>query len=89
MAPESMRTSKYEVVSKCAAKARARIDAPTRQRIVQAIGKIPQGDIKPLKGTEDSYRLRVGSWRILYSTHDGDTILIEKVGPRGDVYKEV
>jgi len=31
--------------------------------------------------------LRVGGWRIVFSIPDTNTILIEKIAPRGDVYK--
>ena len=65
------------------------MDKATRQRIKAAVEKIPAGDIKPLKGSNGSYRLRVGGWRILFSYPEHDIILIEKIGPRGDVYKGV
>ena len=41
-----------------------------------------------LQGEKDIYRLRVGKYRVLF-TIVGDTILIVKIGPRGDVYKEI
>lgn len=65
------------------------MDKATKQRIKAAVEKIPAGDIKPLKGSNGSYRLRVGGWRILFSYPEHDIILIEKIGPRGDVYKGV
>ena len=75
--------------SKAAVKVINSMDRPTKQRIRAAIEKIPEGDIKPLQGTKGSYRLRVGSWRILFSYPAHDMILIEKIGPRGEVYKGV
>ena len=63
------------------------MDRPTKQRIKAGIEKLPQGDIKPYKGSPGTYRLRVGDWRILFSYPEEDTILIEKIGPRGGVYK--
>lgn len=75
--------------AKAAAKVINGMDRATKQRIKAAIEKIPAGDIKPLKGSSGSYRLRVGGWRILFSYPEHDIILIEKVGPRGDVYKGV
>lgn len=63
------------------------MDRPTKQRIKAGIEKLPQGDIKPYKGSPGTYRLRVGDWRILFSYPEDDTILIEKIGPRGGVYK--
>ena len=88
--------------SKRAIKAINGMDKPTKQRIKKAIEGIPQGDIKALQGAENSYRLRVGDWRILFSyfetmykdestgeTKTGKAILIEKIAPRGEVYKGV
>jgi len=73
--------------SKDAAKVLTRVDAPTRQRILQAVQGIPHGDIRPLQGSERQYRLRVGSWRVLYSHTATDEVLVEMVSPRGDAYK--
>lgn len=75
--------------SKAAVKAIQGMDKPTKARIRAAIEKIPAGDITPLEGSKGSYRLRVGGWRILFSYPEYGVILIEKVGPRGDVYKGV
>ena len=61
------------------------MDRPTKQRIKAGIEKLPQGDIKPYKGSPGTYRLRVGDWRILFSYPEEGTILIEKIGPRGGV----
>jgi mRNA interferase RelE/StbE len=49
----------------------------------------PTLDIKPMAGGEpDLYRLRVGSWQIIFFRFDSIRIIsIEKIGPRGDVYK--
>jgi mRNA interferase RelE/StbE len=44
-------------------------------------------DIKKMRG-QDLWRLRVGSWRIIYDRDDVVKIIsIEKIKPRGDVYK--
>ncbi len=44
-------------------------------------------DVKKLTG-EPYYRLRVGSWRVIYDRQDKIKIIsIEKIKPRGDVYK--
>jgi len=73
--------------SKAAVKAIDGMDGKTKQRIKQAIEAIPDGDIKPLKGYTGLYRLRVGNWRIVFSYPDGDTVLIERIAPRGGAYK--
>ncbi|MCL2500881.1 MAG: type II toxin-antitoxin system RelE/ParE family toxin [Defluviitaleaceae bacterium] len=65
------------------------LDAGTQQRIRTAINKLPNGDTKLIKGRGiATYRLRVGDWRVLYS-FEGNNILIEKIAPRGDIYKGV
>ena len=74
--------------SKQAAKVIKGLDRPSKQRIKKCVEKIPKGDIKPLKGSKDVYRLRVGDWRILFSYLDGG-VYVRKIEPRGDVYKEV
>lgn len=75
--------------AKRAVKAISGMDKPTKQRIRTAIEGIPNGDIKPLQGSNGSFRLRVGGWRIIFSYPNTDTILIEKIAPRGGVYKGV
>ena len=70
-----------------AAKAISRMDTTIKNRVRQGIQNIPQGDIKPFKSAPGSYRLRIGNWRIIFSYQGADTILIEDIGPRGQVYK--
>lgn len=62
-------------------------DRPTKRRIREAIEKLPDGDVKPLSGSIRLYRLRVGDWRVVFSYPEAETVLIEKIAPRGDVYK--
>ena len=60
-----------------------------RERLLRAIQGLPDiGDIKPMSGHENLYRLRVGSYRVLY-TIEGDLLIIRvlTIGNRGDVYK--
>jgi mRNA interferase RelE/StbE len=45
----------------------------------------PQG-CKKLKGAPNSYRLRVGDRRILYSMISRDEVLVFKIAPRSSVY---
>jgi len=73
--------------SKQAAKYLNRLDASSQKRIRNGMIALPQGDIVPLKGSDGSYRLRVGDWRILFSYMDDNNVFIEKISPRGDVYK--
>ena len=60
-----------------------------RERILKAIQGLPDvGDIKPMSGHKDLYRLRVGSYRVIY-TVENDLLIVRvmTVGNRGDVYK--
>lgn len=63
-------------------------DKPTKKRLKEAIEKIPQGDIKKLKGLENEYRLRVGDLRVLF-TIEGNMIIIYDILPRGQAYKRI
>jgi mRNA interferase RelE/StbE len=52
-----------------------------------AINPFPPGSTK-LSGSEQSYRIRVGDYRILYDVHSGFLVIeVIKVGHRKDVYK--
>ena len=78
------------IYSKQAVKVLNSLDKPAKHRIKQGIEKIPEGDIKQIQGRAiTTYRLRIGGWRILFSYVDSDTISIEKIAPRGEVYKGV
>ena len=46
-----------------------------------------EGDIAIMKGEPGFFRMRVGDFRIIFSVTP-DTVVIEKIGPRGDVYKK-
>ena len=75
--------------AKQAVKAIGGMDRKTKQRMKIAIESLPQGDVKPLKGASGSFQLRVGDWRVLFSYPAAGEILIEKIQPRGQVYKGV
>lgn len=71
-----------------------KLDKPTRKRISKEIKLLsedpfhPGLDIRRLQGTINEYRLRVGSYRVVYSVENEILyIYIIKIGPRGDVYK--
>lgn len=63
------------------------MDKSAKGRIRQAIEGIQEGDIRPFKGSHVLYRLRVGTRRIVFSYIDTETVLIERIWNRGDVYK--
>lgn len=67
-------------------------ETAAQQRIAQGLTGLlsypPIGDIKPMKGYEGLYRLRVGSNRILFEVNDQEKIIyIRAIGSRGDIYK--
>lgn len=63
-----------------------------RERIIQrirALGKEPRPDgCEKLSGRLDLYRVRVGSYRVLYSIDDAASLVdVVKIGHRKDVYR--
>lgn len=86
----------YEIIIKRQAKNKLQsLPVNIRLRITEKITLLGQNpdnpilDIKKLQGEEEPYyRLRVGSWRIIYDRKDSVKIIaIEKIKPRGDAYK--
>ena len=73
--------------TKAAVKAISAMDSQTKQRIRRGVEGIPAGNIKPLRGCNGLYRLRIGGWRVIFSYPDEATVLVEKVAPRGGAYK--
>ncbi|MEG2246461.1 MAG: type II toxin-antitoxin system RelE/ParE family toxin [Peptostreptococcaceae bacterium] len=64
-------------------------DRETQKRIVAAIRKLPEGDVKKLKGYINYYRLRVGDIRIIFEKDDEVLkILVIDIGNRGQIYKK-
>jgi len=70
------------------------LDDKTATRINKAIDRISENphegqSIKKLSGRlEGKYRYKIGDLRIIYRINEsGKTVLIEAVGPRGDIYK--
>ncbi len=64
-----------------------------RARLIDKLNELgynpddPTLDVKRLVG-EPYYRLRVGDWRIIFDREDVLKIIsVEKIKPRGDVYK--
>lgn len=80
------------VVDDRARKDLRRIDPPTRDRILRAIGRLAHGaelagDIKRLRGSGE-YRLRAGDWRVRFERDDRQlTIVVVRVLPRGRAYE--
>ncbi len=57
-------------------------------RLLRAIYRLPfAGDIKPLKGREGLLRLRVGTYRVIYTVEQEIiTVRVLDAGNRGQIY---
>lgn len=88
-----MAGKKYQIrISATAEKQLKAIPSRDRQRIVDSILALsvvpfPRG-AKKLTGYDDTYRVRVGNYRVIYIV-DGKviTITVLKIGHRKDVYR--
>ena len=60
--------------------------AQAAARILLAIYRLPNGDIKTLQNTDDACRLRVGGVRVIFK-QEGNQITIREIDNRGDAYK--
>lgn len=81
---------KYQIlIEKPALKFIQKQPKPQQERLLRAIAALPEnGDIKAMAGHAGLFRLRVGTYRVLYSVEN--TVLIVRVlnaGNRGDIYK--
>ncbi len=76
------------IIKKKAKKFIDKLPLNERKRIVSAIEQLPNGeDIKKLKGHDNLLRLRIGSYRIIYSIDNGKYIIyVIDVGNRGEIY---
>lgn len=65
-----------------------KLDRNTQIRILNAINQLPSGDVKKLQGNTGDYRLRVGSYRIVFSKDDENLIIIViEIAPRGETIR--
>ena len=68
-----------------------RRDPAAARRIGAALDRFAQGgygDVRKLEGPDGEYRLRVGSWRILFVLEDGGrAIVVTRVLDRRDAYR--
>ena len=81
---------KYQIViDKPALKFLQKQSPDQRERLLKAIYKLPElGDIKPMSGHANLYRLRVGTYRVIYTIDNNIlTVRVLTIGNRGDVYK--
>jgi mRNA interferase RelE/StbE len=65
-----------------------RLGRRDRERISAAIGGLPEGDVKLLRGAERLWRLRVGEWRVIFDRRDAERVIdVLAVRPRGRAYR--
>jgi mRNA interferase RelE/StbE len=62
-------------------------DKPTQERLNAALNKLPVGDIVPISGLSDTFRLRIGNFRALFVKEE-NTIKVTVLDSRGQVYKK-
>ncbi len=70
----------------------AKQDKTIQERIAQGLKGLlaipPAGDIKSMKGYVGLYRLRIGTFRILFEIqHSEKVIYIRAIDSRGSIYK--
>jgi mRNA interferase RelE/StbE len=91
----SVNNPKWQItVRRKAKRVLTRLPAPLQTQMIKAIDELADNPRPPhskqLKGTKDLYRIRVGSWRVIYTIKDEQLlILIITIAPRGQVYKHV
>jgi mRNA interferase RelE/StbE len=79
-------------VARRAVKAIARLPRAEQQRIRAAVDLLAESPRPPgcsaLSGEENTYRVRVGDYRVLYEVHDRVLVVhVIRVGHRRDVYR--
>ena len=62
-------------------------DRPTRERLEDALDKLPSGDVIPVVGIPNTFRLRVGNFRALF-VREESAIKVTLLDVRGQVYKK-
>lgn len=78
------------IIKKKAKKFIDKLHQNDKKRIVKAIESLPDGeDIKKIKGHDELLRLRVGSYRIIYTVDHGKlTVYVIDAGNRGEIYNQ-
>jgi len=82
------------VLTKRAANGLEKAPEHIRKKAVDAIDALQETfapvklfDVKKLKGFEDTFRIRIGDWRIIYEFHRKQSmIVVLDVAPRGSAY---
>lgn len=71
----------------------ARLPRDVQQRLTAAIDRLEENPRHPgvtqLTGYADLYRVRVGDWRIVFTIHDEQLVVVViEVDVRGSVYRQ-
>jgi len=88
----SGKSSAYKLIlSPKAVKRLKRMERQDREKIKESLSGLtvipPQGDIKKLKGLKDRFRLRVGSWRVIFFFDTREKkVYISDILPRSKAY---
>lgn len=81
------------IVTNSARKQLLKLPALIQQRIAEAIDALaeiprPHG-FEPIKGLSDTFRIRVGDYRVIYALRDEELlVLVIRVGHRRDIYRK-
>lgn len=82
------------VLTKNASKGLEKAPIHIKKRSVEAIDALQESfapvklfDVKKLKGYDDTFRIRLGDWRIVYELRRREkTIVVYEIAPRGAAY---
>ncbi len=82
------------VLTKRAIKGLEKAPEHIRKRVFEAVEALQRTfapvklfDVKKLKGIADTFRIRIGDWRIIYEFHRKESmIVVLDIAPRGGVY---
>jgi len=64
------------------------MDNQNKARVEKALEMLPKGDIIPMY-YGNTYRLRVGKYRIIFAYDGNSSIIVHRVASRGDIYKGI
>jgi mRNA interferase RelE/StbE len=57
------------------------------EALQQTFAPVKLFDVKKLKGLEDTFRIRIGGWRIIYELHRKESVVVVlDITPRGGAY---
>ena len=82
------------VIDRIAIRKLARVQPRIRETVLSRMERIAaapfarHGNVEPLQGTKDTFRLRVGDWRVIYRVDRKSRVVqVLDFGSRGAVYE--